>query len=126
MPKLLFTLTLLLVASTAGARYMPAYTYNAIYVVNDSDKNLSNVTIEDARYGVKHSCGDIAPRGTCSLRTGSRSYQENPLRVSWDQQSEELQLDVPLSLATGPVLRGIITFGADGSLSTSADQPSRR
>ncbi len=131
MPKILLTLLLVSVASAAGARYMPVYTYNSIYVVNDSNAMLTNVTIEDTRHGETHDCGDIKPMGTCQLWFGNRRYQENVLRFNWSQdggarQSEELQLEVPLSLASGPALRGIIIVGADGSLSTTADQPSRR
>lgn len=131
MPKIILTLLLVFAASAAGARYMPAYTYNSIYVVNDSNVMLTNVTIEDTRYGETRDCGDIEPMGTCQLWFSNRRYQENVLRVSWSEdgsarQSEELQLEVPLTLASGPALRGIINFGADGSLSTSADQPSRR
>ena len=131
MPKILLTMLLLFAVSAAGARYVPAYTYHSIYVVNDSDAMLTNVTIEDTRHGETRDCGDIKPMGSCQLWFGNRRYQENVLRFSWSEdggarQSEELRLEIPLSLASGPALRGIITVGADGSLSTSADQPSRR
>ena len=126
MPKILLTALLLMVVSAAGARYMPSYTYNTIYVVNDSEELLRNVTVEDTRHGTRLDCGDIAPMGSCQLWFGNRSYQKNPLRFSWNQQSEELMLDIPVTLASGPTLRGIITVGNDGSLSTSADQPARR
>ena len=131
MSRTLLTLSLLFVASAAAASYEPSYTYNRIYVVNDSQDTLGNVTVEDTRHGRTHSCGDIAPMATCTLAFGSRSYRQNPLRVSWAQgdaarQTEELQLKVPLTLASGPVIRGVITVGADGSLSSSADQPARR
>ncbi len=130
MQKSLLTLFLLLATTAAVAAFEPVYNYGSIYVVNDSDQALTGVTVVDTRHGREHSCGDIAPMGTCQVWFGERRYQDNTLRMSWGQggsaQSEDLKLDVPITLATGPTLRGIITVGADGSLSTSADQPGRR
>ena len=131
MQKTLLAFGLVFAVTAASAGYAPNYTYNSIYVVNDTDQTLNGVTVEDTRHGREHSCGDIAPMGTCTLKFGSRRYQENTLRFSWGQgggarQSEDLMLEIPLSIASGPVLRGIITVAADGGLSTTADQPGRR
>ncbi len=131
MLRTLTVAALVLTASAASAAYTPNYTYNSIMVVNDSEATISGFMVEDTRHGSKHQCGSIAPSATCTIWFGSRSYQENTLRVSWahgdaGNKSEELMLDVPVSLATGPVLRGVITIGSDGMLSSRADQPARR
>ena len=131
MLRILTVAALVLGASAASASYAPKYTYNSIMVVNDSDATISGVMVEDTRHGSKHQCDSIAPSASCTIWFGSRSYQDNTLRISWahgdaGNKSEELMLDVPVTLATGPVLRGVITIDDDGMLSTSADQPARR
>ena len=131
MLRTLTVAALVLGASAASAGYAPMYTYNSVVVVNDSDATISGVMVEDTRHGSKGQCDSIAPSASCTIWLGSRSYQDNTLRVSWahgdaGNKSAELMLEVPVTLATGPVLRGVITVDNDGMLSSSADQPSRR
>ena len=131
MTRITLAAAILLGASAASANFTPAYTYNSITVVNDSATMLSEVMVEDTRHGSKHQCGSIKPMDSCTIWVGSKRYQDNPLRVSWAQggtasKTEELVLDVPLTLSTGPVLRGVITVDANGMLSATADQPYRR
>ena len=126
--KSLVVLSALLVSACATS-FEPTNYYNGIHVINDSDETLGSVMVDDLEYGRNFSCGDIAPRGVCTLRFEQRRYQQNPVRVDWSfgdsaRQSEEVQFRVPMTFVRSITMRGIVTIASDGSLSTFAAQNS--
>ena len=122
-------LALLLSACTTGSGQGPAYTYNQILIVNNSKELIKEVTISSAINGRSFSCGNIAPLGICSNRTGKRLLREGPFQVDWvfgnnAPRTDQLTLTVPAYFSTGLALQVVFEISAQGEISAHFEQDS--
>lgn len=104
-----------------------SYFYNEIRVVNNSSQLIRNVTIRVPSKGREFSCGNIAPLGLCSNRFGKRSYERNPIQISWtfgnrSRQTDEFIVEVPATLYAGIALIGVLEITPGGAVRAYFDQ----
>ena len=126
---IIVALALLLSACAAGSKYEPTYTYNEILIVNNSKELIQEVSISSAATGRSFSCGNIAPLGICSNKTGKRSFKESPFRVDWvfgnnARRTDELSPAVPAYYQPGLPLRVVLEISPQGEISAHFEQDS--
>jgi hypothetical protein len=105
----------------------PAYSFNEILIVNNSRELIRDVSISAPDSGRSFSCANIAPRGICSNKFPTRPYRYQPIRIDWvfanqARQTERFIIDVPPTLYTGLVLRGVLEISPDGAISAYFQQ----
>jgi hypothetical protein len=126
---IIVVVALLLSACAAGSNYEPNYTYNEILIINNSKELIKEVSISSAAIGRSFSCGNIAPLGICSNKTGKRRYKEGPLQIDWvfgnrARQTDEFTLAVPAYFQPGLPLRGVLEISPQGEISAYFEQDS--
>jgi hypothetical protein len=126
---LLLALALLLSACATGSGQGPPYFYNQILIVNNSKELIQEVTISSTVNGRSFSCGNIAPLGICSNRTGKRHYKEGPFQIDWvfgnnAPRTDQLTLTVPAFYLTGLALQVVFEISPQGEISAQLKQES--
>ena len=124
---LLLALALLLSACATGSGQGPAYTYNQILIVNNSKELIQQVTISSAVNSRSFSCGNIAPLGICSNRTGKSPFREGPFQIDSvvgnnAPRTDQLTLTVPAYFSTGLALQVVFEISAQGEISAHFEQ----
>jgi hypothetical protein len=124
---ILLTLALLLSACASGSGGGPPYIYNQILIVNNSKELIQEVTVSSAVNGRSLSCGNIAPLGICSNRTGKRHYKEGPFQIDLvfgnnAPQTVQITLTVPAYYTTGRPLQVVFEISAQGEISAHLEQ----
>ena len=109
--------------------YKPQHTINEIVIVNNTRDVIGDVSIRSTTSGRVFACGNIAPLGICSDRFPTRRLSDGPVVIEWSlggkRGQETLPAEVPLTLSTGLVLRGVLEFNPDGSIEGRFEQESR-
>lgn len=105
----------------------PAYRYNEIRVVNRSVEIVRDVNVRVVGRAIEFACGDIAPRGQCTRRFGSRRYRFDPIRVEWrfagrPRQVRDFVIPVPSTLYSGAALNAVLEISPNGTISTRFEQ----
>ena len=126
---ILLALVLLLSACATGSGQGPPYTYNQILIVNNSKELIQEVTISSTATGRSFSCGNIAPLGICSNRTGKRHFKEGQFQIDWvfgnnAPRSDQFTLTVPPYFSPGLALQVVLEISAQGEISTHLEQDS--
>ncbi len=121
------TIVLGLLLSSCATSLQPQYFYNEIVIANDSRQLIQDVTIQVAGSNRMFSCGNIAPRGSCSNKMPARPYQKKPIRISWafgaiTRQTSEFVLEVPDSMNSDIPLRGVLRISPRGDMSAFFEQ----
>ena len=120
---------LLLSACATGSKYEPKYIYNEILINNNSKELIKDVSISSAVNGRSFSCGNIAPLGICSNKTGKRRYKEGPLQIDWvfgnnARQTDVLTPTVPAYMDSSLPLRVVLEISPQGGVSAHFEQNS--
>ncbi len=110
--------------ATAGG---PNYRYHEIRVVNNTAEIVRDVNVRVPGRGIDFACGNIAPRGQCARRFGSRRYRFDPIRVEWGfagrpRQIRDFVIQVPATFYSGAALSAILEISPNGTISTSFEQ----
>lgn len=110
-----------------AAHYKPAYSFNEILIVNNSREVIRDVAISAPDSGRSFGCANIAPLGICSNKFPRRPYRYQPIQIDWvfanqARQTERFVVDVPPTLYTGLVLRGVLEIGPEGEISAYFEQ----
>jgi hypothetical protein len=126
---ILLTLALLLSACASGSGGGPPYIYNQILIVNNSKELIQEVTVSSAVNGRSLSCGNIAPLGICSNKTGKRHFKEGQFQIDWvfgnnAPRTVQLTLTVPAYYTTGLALQVVFEISPQGEISTHFEQDS--
>jgi hypothetical protein len=126
---ILLALVLLLSACATGSGQGPPYTYNQILIVNNSKELIQEVTISSTATDRSFSCGNIAPLGICSNRTGKRHFKEGQFRIDWvfgnnAPRSDQLTLTVPAYYSVGLALQVVFEISSQGEISAHLEQDS--
>lgn len=126
---ILLALVLLLSACATGSGQGPPYTYNQILIVNNSKELIQEVTISSTATDRSFSCGNIAPLGICSNRTGKRHFKEGQFQIDWvfgnnAPRSDQLTLIVPPYFSPGLALQVVLEISAQGEISAHFEQDS--
>ena len=126
---LLLAVVSLLSACATGSGQGPPYIYNQILIVNNSKELIQEVTISSAVNGRSFSCGNIAPLGICSNRTGKRHFKEGQFQIDWvfgnnALRSDQFTLTVPPYFTPGLALQVVLEISAQGEISTHFEQDS--
>jgi len=105
----------------------PDFTYNEVVIINQLRSPVQNVAIQANESGRVFSCGNIAPRGTCSNKFPAQPYYGNPIQVSWSvangrRHSKMIELQLRESFAPEVPLRGVLVIGAQGAVSAYLEQ----
>ena len=124
---ILLAFALLLSACATGSGQGPPYIYNQILIVNNSKELIQEVTVSSAVNGRSLSCGNIAPLGICSNRTGKRHYKEGPFQIDWvfgnnAPRSDQLTLTVPAFYTTGVAMQVVFEISPQGEISAHLEQ----
>jgi len=124
---LLLALALLLSACATSSGGGPPYIYNQTLIVNNSKELIQDVTISLVANGRSFSCGNIAPLGICSKRTGKRRFKEGPIQIDWvfgnnAQRTDQFTLTVPPYYTTGQPLQVEIEISPQGEISAQLKQ----
>jgi hypothetical protein len=128
---ILLAVVLLLSACATGSGQGPPYIYNQILIVNNSKELIQEVTISSAVNGRSFSCGNIAPLGICSNRTGKRHFKEGPFQIELvfgnnAPRTDQLTLTVPAYFTTGLALQVVFEISPQGEISAQLKQDSLR
>ena len=114
----LLTLSLLISACTIG--YSPRYYYSNIVVANISGETLRNLKVQVGQ-GRSLECAEVTDKRLCQQRFGKRPYPQESVVISWQssdgqQQMQQVNPSVPLTLTPSLAIRLMIEIGADASL----------
>jgi hypothetical protein len=125
--NILLALVLLLSACATGSGDGPPYIYNQTLIVNNSNELIQQVTISSVATGRSFSCGNIAPLGICSNRTGKRRFKEGPLQIDWvfgnnARRTDQLTLTVPAYFTNGLAMQVVLEISPQGEISAHLEQ----
>jgi hypothetical protein len=118
---------LVLLQAGCSSLQSPSYTYNEIVIINQTGSAVRDVAVSSTESGRSFSCGNIAPRGTCSNRFPPRPYRASPVQIDWmigngARHSKIIELTLPPSFVVEIPLRGVLVIDTQGQISTYLQQ----
>lgn len=105
----------------------PDYYYNEIVLRNETNRDVTDVTIKVKNTGGVFSCSVIPARAKCSNKIRKRKYQGNPITIKWrfagqNHTEDQVQLTVPENFSPEIPLRGVLVIENDGKIKTYFEQ----
>lgn len=125
--KLFALLTYLFVLSGCATVNKQAFYYNEIVIRNNTNRNVSNVSIIAEKANAVFSCNIIPPGTACSNKFRKRKYLGNPIKISWSyhnakRKTERFALKLPQGLDAAFPLRGVLEVNNGGMIKPYFEQ----
>jgi len=109
--------TVFLAACVATALVKETLTINTLMIENHSSSDLNNVKIKVEQTGAYASCGLVLRGRSCSTTFKSKTYQGNPVFISWEHNGKPQKVgplygEVPENIKVGSDAAVVIAFNS--------------
>ena len=98
-----------------------------LFIRNNTSTPVNNVEVRVKKTGAKVSCSYIPAGKECSTTFPAKTYQGNPITVSWEQEGRvwsprEFLVQLPENLIADKSTMAVVNIGEHGSISARLDQ----
>ena len=98
-----------------------------LFIRNSTSTPVKNVEVRVKKTGAKVSCSYVPAGKECSTTFPSKTYQGNPITVSWEQEwrvwsPREFLVQLPENLIADKSTMAVVNIGEHGSISARLDQ----
>ncbi|WP_163833595.1 hypothetical protein [Spartinivicinus ruber] len=121
---LIFLLTACSHIETTASEQQTSPTVNEIVIQNDTGEPIDQVKISVQNINGFFNCSQILAGSICLNKFSDRTYQGNPIEVSWIQHYEpwtsgQIWLTLPSQIMPDHPVRAVIVIGNDGQVKAS-------